>query len=145
MFHKSRNRTKHEIPSHTVHRRRFVKFILAGLLNTAFGYSIFVVFILLGTGPQIALILQFCIGVIWNYFTHARLVFEHIGYKQLPLYCVCYAAIYGFNALSLNILTTGGVSPLVAQAILTPVIAVISYLLISRALHSAGEDQVNDV
>lgn len=113
---------------------RLVKFLLVGLLNTAFGYAVFLVVILLGAPPQLALVLQFCLGCLWNYFMHARLVFEHDGYRQMPLYLLAYGAIYGVNALALAAIMAAGTTPLMAQAILTPLIAVLSYFLISKIL-----------
>jgi putative flippase GtrA len=113
---------------------RLVKFILVGLLNTAFGYSIFAIAILLGSPPQLALVLQFFVGCVWNYFMHARLVFEHDGYRQMPLYFLAYISIYFVNAVTLALIIRAGATPLLAQAILTPFIAVLSYLLISKIL-----------
>ena len=45
-----------------------VKFILAGLLNTAFGYGAYGFFIFLNINYQSALILSTIAGIIFNYF-----------------------------------------------------------------------------
>ena len=65
-------------------RRRFLKFILVGLLNTAFGYAVYAVLLFAGLDPQPALATSFGIGVIWNYFTTARLVFDQGGFSRFP-------------------------------------------------------------
>lgn len=117
-----------------IKNNRLIKFLLVGLLNTAFGYAVFLVAILLGAPPQMALVLQFCLGCLWNYVMHARLVFEHDGYRQMPLYLLAYGAIYSVNALALAAIIRAGASALLAQALLTPLIAVLSYFLISKIL-----------
>ena len=116
----------------TLHR--FAKFILIGLVNTAFGYAVFAVLILFQTPPQPALALTFVIGVTWNYLFHARLVFGQSGFTGIPAYIGSYFLIYGFNSISLGFLLRAGLNPLVAQAILAPIAAVISFVLITKAL-----------
>ena len=82
---------------------RFIKFLAVGLLNTAFGYAVYVVCILAGFAPQTALAIAFAIGVVWNYLTHARIVFKTGGYRRLPAYVVVYAILYGINRWALDL------------------------------------------
>ena len=113
---------------------QFIRFLLVGLLNTAFGYSIYFVLVLLGFQPQVALLVSFAAGVLWNYFTTARLVFDTHGARRFPAYIVAYMFIYAINAGSLQALLKIGLSPLVAQAVLLPLLAVLAYILIGYAL-----------
>lgn len=113
---------------------RFVKFILVGVLNTAFGYLLYALLIFLGIAPQPALAIAFFVGVLWNYLTHARLVFDQNGFNRIPAYAISYLLIYVLNSGALALLLRAGLHPLLAQAVLLPVIAVISFLLISKAL-----------
>lgn len=117
---------------------RFIRFVLVGVLNTAFGYGVYAVFVLLGAAPQVALLMQFVIGAVWNYFTHARLVFDTTGYRRMPAYLACYAGLYLLNAALLGLMLAQGVGPLVAQAIILPLIVVLSFALISRVLRGPG-------
>ena len=111
--------------------RRFIKFLFVGLVNTAFGYGVYAVFVLFGTPPQIALLVTFVIGVLWNYITTARFVFEVTGFGRLPAYCICYVFIYLLNAGTLQGAMNYGIEPLLAQAVLTPIFAVITFVLVS--------------
>ena len=88
----------------------------------------------LGLSAQPALAIAFVIGVIWNYFTHARFVFDNKGLSKMPIYALAYVVVYGFNAVSLAAAQGMGLGPLTAQAILAPVAAVLSFFLISRVL-----------
>lgn len=126
---------KYLIPERT---QRFMRFVLVGLLNTAFGYSVYAAFIVLGVTPQIALLMQFVIGAIWNFFTHARLVFDSRGYRRLPIYLACYALVYAINAILLKLALLAGLGPLVAQALILPITVVLSFVLISQALQGGA-------
>jgi len=111
--------------------RRFIKFLFVGLVNTGFGYGVYAVLVVFKTPPQIALLATFVIGVLWNYITTARFVFEVTGFGRLPAYCVCYVFIYLLNAGTLQAAMNYNIEPLVAQAILTPIFAVVTFILVS--------------
>lgn len=113
---------------------RVLRFLGAGIVNTAFGYGVFAVLVLASVHPQVALVAQFGLGVIWNYSIHARFVFGVRGYARLPQYLSAYVAAYVCNALFLELLTGAGVPPLGAQLLVLPLVVILSYVLVSRAL-----------
>lgn len=113
---------------------RFVRFVVIGGVNTLVGYLLFTAFVLMSLTPQKALAIAFVLGVLWNFFAHGRFVFGSKGYGTLPAYAMCYVGIYLFNALALKQTLNWGFDPLLAQAILAPIVAVISFFLISRVL-----------
>jgi putative flippase GtrA len=116
------------------HGQRLVRFLAVGVLNTAVGYAIYALLVLAGLSPQPALALAFALGVLWNYATHARLVFGTEGYRRLPAYAAAYAVIYAVNAFSLARALAYGFHPLVAQAVLAVVMAGLSFVLLSAVL-----------
>jgi len=120
--------------------QRFGRFLLVGLLNTAFGYAVFALLLWLGLSPQPALIIAFSIGVMWNYLTTARFVFGSTGFSKLPAYVLAYLSVYLANASALQVMLSRGVDPFVAQAILTPVVAVLSFLLLSLVFRQSGKE-----
>ncbi|MDA7964139.1 GtrA family protein [Ruegeria sp.] len=117
-------------------KRRFVDFVLVGLLNTLVGYLIYAALVFISIPPQPALALAFFLGVLWNFFTHAKLVFfdTPTGLRRLPGYGLCYVLIYVFNAICLDFALNANLSPYLAQALLAPVAAVLSFFLIGKAL-----------
>lgn len=119
------------IPADAATLKRFIKFLFVGLVNTGFGYGVYALLVILGMPPQMALLLSFVIGVLWNYLSTARFVFEVSGFGRLPAYGLCYVGIYGVNAGTLQVALNTGIQPLLAQAILTPIVAVISFILLS--------------
>lgn len=119
--------------------RTFGRFILVGLLNTAFGYAVYALLLWVGLPPQPALVISFAIGVAWNYFTTARLVFRATGFGKLPAYLAAYLTVYAANALALQFALSRGADPFVAQAILTPAAAILSFVLLSRVFRKTPE------
>lgn len=113
---------------------RLLRFLAVGLINTAFGYAVFALLVMAGLGDQLALALAFALGVLWNYGTHARLVFDTKGRGRIVPYGVAYVGIYALNALALKSITTAGLTPLVAQAVLVLPMAALSFVLISLVL-----------
>ena len=114
--------------------RRFARFIVFGIINAVFGYSVYALLIVAGLAPQLALMISVVVGIIWNYFTTARYVFGQRGFRRFPAYLLSYAAIYGMNAGALQIALGAGLTPLLAQAVLLPFMALSAYILLSFAL-----------
>lgn len=114
--------------------RRFARFLAVGVLNTAFGYALYALLIWFGLAPQPALALSFAIGVMWNYLTHARLVFDQSGYRRVMPYAGAYGLIYLINAVALQATLAAGLSPLAAQALLVLPMAALAFILISLVL-----------
>ncbi|WP_420587378.1 GtrA family protein [Ruegeria sp.] len=112
----------------------FLRFLVVGVVNTGFGYLLFALLLAAGLSAQPALALAFAGGVLWNYVTHARLVFGTGGVARLPVYVLAYLGLYGINALGLQALLSAGLPPIVAQGVLVLPIAVLAYIVIGRVL-----------
>jgi putative flippase GtrA len=113
---------------------RFVKFLFVGVLNTAFGFAAYAILLWIGLPPQPALALSYVMGIIWNYGTHARIVFGAEGYRRLPLYALAYSVLYGLNAVALAAVLKTGLAPLWAQAVLVLPMAMLAFVLVSLVL-----------
>jgi putative flippase GtrA len=113
---------------------RMARFLVIGVVNTAFGYGIYALLVLLGLHPQPALAIQYIVGIGWNYFTHGRFVFGVSGLGRLPHYALSYVAIYLGNAAALRELIAAGLGPYAAQALALGPTVVLSYILVSLAL-----------
>lgn len=113
---------------------RFLRFVLTGLVNTGFGLGVYVILVLAGLAAQTALAIAFAVGVMWNYWTHARFVFGTSGFGKLLPYAACYLVLYVLNVFALGGLIARDVHPILAQTILAPIAAVLSFLLIGRVL-----------
>lgn len=105
-----------------------IRFVLAGITNTAFGYFVFAALILVGGRPFWALLGSMIAGVMWNFWTSSRFVFRDIGGGRAMRFIGVYAVVLSANWLSLRIMQSLGVVELLAQAVLAVPLAVISYL-----------------
>jgi putative flippase GtrA len=109
--------------------RQFIRFLAVGGLNTLFGYGVFSLLVLAGLAPGVALLLATLLGVLFNYFTTGRIVFASQGWGRLPGFACVYGLTFLANLWSLKGLIAAGLSPLLAQAILLPVIVVANFAL----------------
>lgn len=100
--------------------KRILRFGAVGVLNTAFGYGLYALFVHLGALPELALLVATIIGVIFNFFTTGRLVFRNSDNGLFIRFAAAYASIYVLNALALRGLVSAGLGPFAAQAVLVP-------------------------
>jgi putative flippase GtrA len=109
--------------------RQFLRFLVVGAINTLFGYSVFAGLVLAGMPPVPALVLTYVVGVLFNFFTTRRFVFSRAARASLLRFIGAYVVIYFFNLGLFKAFEAAGTSPLVAQALCLPVVAVFSFFL----------------
>ncbi len=111
---------------------RVIRFVLVGLLNTVFGYSIFALMIKIGIHYALATFIGTILGVLFNFFTTGRMVFNSLGNKQLLRFILVYIFLYVINIFLLEVLITAGLSAYLGGFVLIPVMAPIGYFLQTR-------------
>jgi putative flippase GtrA len=108
--------------------RRLGRFLVVGALNSAVGYGLFAGLVLLGLSPEAALLIATVLGVIFNFATTGHFVFGNRNLHRIMRFIVVYSVVYLFNAAALRGLTLLMVPPLLAQLILLPVAAVMTFV-----------------
>jgi putative flippase GtrA len=108
-------------------KSKFVRFLLVGVINTLFGYSVFALMICLGLDYRYSLLIATICGVLFNFKTIGAIVFKNKDNRLLARFMGVYLVIYLLNAESLRIVKTLGINMLVAQAILVLPLAIVSY------------------
>lgn len=83
---------------------KFIKFILVGILNTAFGYGLFVLFIFFGMHYSLAVLLSTILGVLFNFKTIGSLVFKSKDNSLIFRFVLVYVFLYFVNIFCLWIL-----------------------------------------
>ncbi len=98
---------------------RVIKFLLVGLLNTLFGYSLYAILVFSGLPYINALTLTTVIGVVFNFFSMGKMVFHGKGGKiTFVKFIFVYLIVYIFNAYFLDLLVTKyNISAYVSQGI----------------------------
>lgn len=115
-------------------RRQVALFVAVGVLNTAVGYALFALFFVFLQSYRVAAVLAFIGGVIFNFFSTGRLVFNSRRGSALVPFVAGYLAVLGLNLVLLEVLVGLGLNALIAQAISLPPMVVASYLINSRVV-----------
>jgi len=102
---------------------QFLKFLVAGLFNTAFGYCSYALLVVVGLPISVAVAGSTILGIFVNYVSYGRFVFAAQGWGRLPRYLLVYVGIGLGNYLLLAALEGIGVTPLWGQAALLPILA----------------------
>lgn len=116
-------------PPATALLRQLFVFGLVGGLNTAFGYSVFLLLIALGLGVAPALAAATIVGIVFNFFTTGKLVFRNADRRALLPFALGYGATYLVNLVTLKELLSLGLSPPLAQAICLPLVVSLSFAI----------------
>ena len=120
-----------------------LRFVLTGLLNTGFGYASYAALVLTGMPLWLAVTGSTLLAIVFNFFSYGGLVFGNTSAGVMPRFLVFYAALGLANFALLRLLGTWGIGPLLAQALLLPVLAVLGFfgmrsLVFNAAARQAG-------
>lgn len=108
---------------------KFFRFLIVGSINTIFGYLMFVLFIAFNFHYTIAVLLATILGILFNFKTTGKLVFESHDDRLLFKFVEVYSLLYVLNITALSILKSYQVDMYLAGTILLLPMAFISYLL----------------
>jgi putative flippase GtrA len=107
------------------------RFGVAGVLNTAFGFGLYSLLVLLGLAVPLALLLATVAGVFFNFLTFGGYAFQRLQIRRLPRFLVAYGGIYVFNlALLEGLRRVTGLGPIVAQLACLVIVAPTAYLIL---------------
>ncbi|HEX7820345.1 MAG TPA: GtrA family protein [Sphingobium sp.] len=115
---------------------RFLGFLLAGGINTLFGYGAYSGLVLLSLPPHIALTVSSTTGVLFNFLTTGT-VFRSRNPRLLPRFLIVYAVTLALNMLLLDLLMRVGLGPLLAQAFALPIVTPLTFLAMRRFVFMA--------
>ena len=107
---------------------QFLRFILVGILNTAFGYVVFATIYLLTRAPVFAIVSGTVICVIFNFFTTGRIVFENNKISRLIPFALNYAVICTLNILLFKFLESVGFQVFIAQLVCLPLVVLAGFI-----------------
>jgi putative flippase GtrA len=110
----------------------FIRFLVVGGINTLFGYGLFALFLFLHLHYAIASLLSTIVGVLFNFKTTGRLVFQSNDNRLIVRFFAVYGMVYVLNVLLLKGFKWMGLNLYISGAILILPLAVVSYLLNKR-------------
>jgi len=78
-------------------KNQLIKFILIGGLNTMFGYSLYAFFIYVGINYFFAIFFSTILGILFNFKTIGKFVFENEDYSLLTKFVLAYSVTFILN------------------------------------------------
>ena len=118
-------------------RSRFFRFLVAGVINTLFGFVVYSISIMAGMEVWLALLAGMLSGTLFNFLTTGGYVFRELSIARFPRFVICYLLIYVINFMSLDLLSLWLNNKIVSQAIVTFPLALLSYFLMARFVFSS--------
>jgi putative flippase GtrA len=109
-----------------------MRFLIAGAVNTLFGFVVYSVATLAGSAVWLALLAGIFAGVAFNFVTTGGYVFKDLSLKRFPRFLGAYLVIYLANLGLITLLSKWVNDVILAQAIVTLPVAMGSYLLMAR-------------
>jgi len=109
-----------------------LKFLVVGGLNTAAFYGVYVFLLWLGCHYALALVLEYCGGIVTGYLMNRHWTFaSHGGTRRgFAKYFAAYGGVFLLNMLLLGtIVESGLMGPVVGQIAAMGTVAVASFLL----------------
>ena len=110
---------------------RVIRYYQAGIVNTLFGYGLYVLLVWAGLSPYLAQLLAHVIGVAFNYVTYSRLAFPDAKAAKtrfLMFYVVTYLLSASLLAIALQFFS----SPYIAGLAAALVASVINYFVLRQ-------------
>ncbi|MDP3620039.1 MAG: GtrA family protein [Ramlibacter sp.] len=115
-----------------LHERTFRRFLVAGAVNTLFGYVVYGAAILADTPAWLALFIGMAAGTVFNFFTTGGYAFWQLSISRYPRFVLCYLFIYGVNLVLFAGLSRYIADKLIVQGLLLVPLALLSYFIMSR-------------
>jgi putative flippase GtrA len=122
----------------------FNRFVVVGLVNTAFGWGLFpVLYGAFGEPDRVPLILavNYLAAPVFSFFTHKFITFESRarGQRGLLMYGLFYGALFGLNLLLLRQISTWGrLGTILVQIGVGAMTMVIQYFMLKRWVFVVG-------
>jgi putative flippase GtrA len=111
---------------------QLIRFLVVGGLNTVFGYSLFAVFTFIGLTYPVAIGLATIGGVLFNFQSIGRLVFDGAPRSRFWRFVGVYCVIYLVNLGGVRLLLSLGANVYVANAITLIPLSLLAFILNRR-------------
>ena len=109
-----------------------MRFLVAGGINTLFGFAVYSLSIAAGMAVWLALFIGMLLGTVFNFFTTGGYAFRELSPARFPRFVLCYLFVYFINLELIELIFTLLNNKILAQAILVFPMAILSYFLMAR-------------
>lgn len=108
---------------------RLWRYYQAGIVNTAFGYGLYALFVALGFNMYVAQIVAHLLGMTFNYFTYSRHAF-HDSTVSKSRFIASYAVNYLLGLAALWSASQFIPSPYLAGFVAVVIVSLLNYLIL---------------
>ena len=122
---------------------RLWRYYQAGIVNTAFGYGLYALFVALGLNMYLAQIVAHLLGMTFNYFTYSRHAFQDSDVSK-GRFILSYAVNYLFGLAALWVASQFIASPYLAGFVAVIVVSLINYLILKNWVFSVRGEESAD-
>jgi putative flippase GtrA len=109
-----------------------IRFLLVGVINSAFGYGIFASLVFLGLHYSLALLISSVLGILFNFKSTGIVIFGSRNNKLLLRFLLVYLVAYFINLSLIDFLLICGFNSYVSAAICLPPLAIFSFFMNSK-------------
>jgi len=110
-------------------QHRWVRFLVVGGANTAFGYAVYAALLVFGLAYPLASLGSIIIGIGISYWTQGSLVFGNMSINAFLKFLVSWSVIYGTHISTVAISVQLGATAYHGGIYAIPIIAALSYVL----------------
>ncbi len=120
--------------------RRFIRFIVVGLVNTCFSFSAYAISTYCGAPTGLAVLIANVLGVFFNFKTTGRFVFRIKDHRLIPRFIGVYILTYFIGVAGIKVLLSWGINRYLAGAMIAIPTAVASFLMLSLCVFRTREE-----
>jgi len=111
--------------------QRLWRYYQAGIVNTAFGYGLYALFVWIGLNMYLAQIIAHVLGVAFNYFTYSRHAFQDSDVSK-GRFILSYAVNYLLGLAALWSASHVIPSPYLAGFVAVVIVSLLNYLILKN-------------
>jgi putative flippase GtrA len=108
---------------------QFVKYAIAGVVNTIFSYCVYALLIFIGLHFSLATFLQMVAAIIFNFYTFGKFVFKNSDKKLMMQFIPVSIVLYFVYTGGIKLLKINGFNDYISGAIMLAPTAVLSFVL----------------
>jgi putative flippase GtrA len=112
---------------HQLKHNQLLRFILVGVVNTAFSYGIYVGMLFIGFDYAVANLVALVLGILFSFKTQGSLVFQNSNNQLLGRFVLLWAMIYLLTIALIGQFITMGLDAYTAGALALPFSTAFSY------------------
>ena len=107
---------------------RFLRFLLVGIVNTAFSYGVYAALLWVGLNYALANLIALLLGIAFSFKTQGRIVFRNPDNGLIGIFAASWLVIYLLNIALIHVFMSLGLDAYAAGLVALPMMVALSYV-----------------